>query len=111
MVYPDAPASGNFTKFISIKDFDLSRYAGETIRIAFRYRATAAKCWAWEVKYLTLMAVKDATGILASPIAEAEIQETHYHTLDGVSLGHRQPSKKGIYLQRRGTRRVKIYVR
>ena len=111
VVYPDAPASGNFTNFLSIKDYDLSRYAGETIRIAFRYRATAAKCWAWEVKYLTLMAVKDATGILASPIAEAEIQETHYHTLDGVSLGHRQPSKKGIYLQRRGTRRVKIYVR
>ena len=109
--YPGSPVSGNFTSYLSVKDFDLSDYADETIRLAFRYRATSAKCWAWELKYLTLMATRDVTGILSSPLADAVQEEPLYYTLDGACLGHGQPRRRGMYIQRQGDRAVKIYVR
>ena len=109
--YPAAPVSGNFTKFLSVKDFDLTEYAGKTIHLAFRYRATEAKCWAWEVKYLTLMATRDVTGILAPSVPDVDEANAMYFTLDGACLGHEKPNHRGIYIQRRGGRAIKVYVK
>ncbi len=109
--YPGAPVSGNFTKFLPVKDFDLTGYSGQTIRLAFRYRATEAKCWAWEVKYLTLMATRDVSGILAPVVPDVESEDAIYYTLDGACLGHEKPGRRGIYILRRCGRAVKVYVR
>ena len=109
--YPGAPVSGNFTKFLPVKDFDLTGYSGQTIRLAFRYRATEAKCWAWEVKYLTLMATRDVSGILAPVVPDVVSEDAIYYTLDGTCLGHEKPARRGIYILRRCGRAVKVYVR
>ena len=111
VAYPGAPKSGNFTNYLTVKDFDLSAYSGETIRLAFRYRATSSQCWAWELRRLTLKATEDTTGILEPDFAEADRGPDAVYTLDGIYVGTELPSFRGLYIVRQNGRTVKMFVR
>ena len=109
--FPGAPERGNFTNYCSVTDFDLTPYAGETIRLAFHYTASSSQCWAWEVRRLTLKATEDATGILTPDFTELQTVPDAVYTLDGVYVGSELPQRRGIYVVLQNGRTIKKQVR
>ena len=50
---PNYPSNSGFT-FVNSGDIDLSAYCGKKVKVAFRYRSTAAKAGTWEVNNFSI---------------------------------------------------------
>lgn len=102
-------ATSKFTKFITVK-VNLDGYAHRFVNIAFHYTADASRCWAWEIKSATVKAKPAPTGIddnYLSPIAD----EDAVFDINGNYIGREIPSRRGIYIVRRGGYTFKRIVR
>lgn len=104
VTFPGAPTSGNFTPYVSVSDYSLNDYAGEKIRLAFRYQSDASHCWAWEMRKLTLQAETDVTGI------EVPTEDAPDVMFDLSGRRIERPTH-GVYVVRRGSRTSKVYVK
>ncbi len=70
--WPESVSSG-YTKFVSSGKISLDGFAGQCINVAFRYQADASRCWAWEVKDVTLKAKrKTKTDSIADYYSSAQ---------------------------------------
>ena len=107
VTFPGTVEKG-FSSYVSVRDFSLNEYAGETITLAFRYRSSADKCWAWEVRNLTMKGVKDTTGIQFVESNGGQQTEEAVYDLSGRGV---ETMTKGVYVVRRGGRTFKVYVR
>ncbi|MCM1108682.1 MAG: endonuclease [Clostridium sp.] len=108
---PDFPArpSKNFTQFESAGEVDLSAFAGQKIRVAFQYTATADACYAWEIRNVRVTGEPVPTSIhdnFASPVSDAE----GVFTIGGTYVGNRVPESRGIYVVRRNRHAYKVVV-
>lgn len=54
---PNYPSNSGFT-FVKSGDIDLSAYCGKKVKVAFRYRSTAAKAGTWEVNNFSISVEK-----------------------------------------------------
>lgn len=50
---PNYPSNSGFT-FVNSGDIDLSAYCGKKVKVAFRYKSTAAKAGTWEVNNFSI---------------------------------------------------------
>ena len=88
----------------------LDAYAHRFVNVAFRYTANASNCWAWEIKNATVKAKPAPTGIddnYLSPIAD----EDAVFDMNGNYVGRDIPSRRGLYIVRRGGYTYKRIVR
>lgn len=97
--FPEWPEK-NFTSFVSSGTLDLSAYAGKQVTLAFRYRANADECYAWEVKNL-LVKGRDRTVDIDENFASPVSDEQAVFTLNGTYVGTEVPPRKGVYIVRR----------
>lgn len=104
--YPGS-SSGGFTSFVPSGEVDLTDYAGKKITLAFRYRANASACYAWEVKQVKVTADPIPVSIdqnFASPVEG----EDAVFTLDGTYVGKELPSCRGVYVVRKSGYTYKV---
>lgn len=105
------PAQGSkqFTSFESSGIVNLDAFAGQKIVLAFRYKSTEEKCWAWEIKHLSVKAKPLATGITTTMIV-APWQRIAVFDLQGRPLGNTLPSRHGTYIvvDSNGVHKVRI---
>lgn len=107
--FPEWPTK-NFTPFVTSGTVDLSAYAGKYITLAFRYRAHADECYAWEVKNLLVKGEKQTVDIdenFASPL----LGEQAVFSLGGIYMGTEVPCRKGVYIVRRNGMVYKVTVK
>lgn len=107
--WPERPSSG-FTKFIHSGCISLDDYAGETVNIAFRYRADASRCWAWEIKNVLLRGKPLPTGIDQNYMSPVEAENAVFD-MNGRYVGTTVPSQRGIYVVRQGGYTYKRFVK
>ncbi len=107
-VHWPAQRSSSFTAFESSGKVSLDSYAGQRVRIAFRYRATDAKCWAWEIKHLSLRGKPSTIPVgIAAAVMPAVPQAVF--DLQGRPLGNRLPQRSGTYIVVSGNGVMKVY--
>jgi hypothetical protein len=99
--YPDAPTSGNYTKFVT-NTFDISEYDGETIEIGFIYTNDGSVSRIWEIKNFKITG--EAEGSVATISADENVAPVYYN-LQGVRVAN---PEKGLYIQVRGNKATKI---
>ena len=103
-------ATSKFTGFISSGRLSLDDFAGETINIAFHYRATSSQCWAWEIDGFQVYGLPLPTGIddnYMSPVAA----EDAVFDMNGRYVGTEVPRRRGIYIVRQGGYTYKRFVK
>lgn len=100
--FPEAPASGNWTKEWATNTFDLSEYDGETITIGFEYNNPGgSQSMAWEIANFMLY---DSTNTGVAAI-EAENAAPVYYNLQGVRVN---APEKGLYIVVKGNKSSKV---
>lgn len=107
--WPERPSSG-FTKFVHSGSIPLDDYVGETVNIAFRYRADASACWAWEIKNVVLKGKTLPTGIDQNYMSPVEAEDAVFD-MNGRYVGSTIPAQRGIYIVRRGGYTYKRFVK
>ena len=83
----------------------LNDYVGDHVRIAFRYKASAAQCWAWEIRNVTLKGKPLPDGVAAAPGAPSF---RRVFDEQGRYLGHSLPPRPGVLVVREGQKTQKI---
>lgn len=102
MVWP----AGNSWTFMKTGAIDLSAFVGVKVRLSFRYRSSADRCGAWEIKSVEVRGEKSASGIADinadgfDPAAPIEL----YH-IDGRRA---DASSRGLLIMRQGSRATKV---
>lgn len=92
-------ATSKFTKFVNTGRISLDDYAGETIRIAFRYTANANNCWAWEIDNMEVYGKALPDDIDDNFMSPIEAPDAVFD-INGRFLGNKIPAKHGIYIVR-----------
>lgn len=89
--------SNSFTAYASSGLVSLDEYARQKIVIAFHYRASEDKCWAWEIKNLSVKAQPSTTTIAPLQWQTTERPQAVFD-MQGRPLGSKIPQQKGMYV-------------
>ncbi|MBQ8938436.1 MAG: endonuclease, partial [Bacteroidaceae bacterium] len=104
VVWPERPSDG-YSAYVYSGQVSLNDYVGDHVRIAFRYRASAAQCWAWEIRNVTLKGKPLPDGVAAAPEAPSF---RRIFDEQGRYLGHSLPPRPGVLVVREGQKTQKI---
>jgi len=107
------PSGKNWT-FVPSGKIDLSKYAGQKIRLAFRYTSNSQEASTWEVKNLVVTAYGRNSGIdrippRLQPDCDNSAYPVEYYTLDGRRID--PATYRGIVIRRQGTAVSKVVIR
>ncbi len=103
-------ATSKFTRFGPSGRLSLDDFAGEVINIAFRYTATSSKCWAWEVDAVQVFGKALPTGIDDNFMSPVEAEDAVFD-MNGRYVGTDVPTKRGVYIVRKGGYTYKRFVK
>lgn len=101
-VFPEAPASGNWTKEFAENKFDLSEYDGMKITIGFEYATDGDKSRAWELKNFVLSG--DKAGAVEGIEADENAAPVYYN-LQGARV---ENPESGLYIVVKGSKATKV---
>ncbi len=106
--------TGKDWTFINSGRTDLNRFAGNKIRLVFRYTSTSDEACTWEIKNLILSAMGRQSGIeqlpdYIRPELDNSTQPVEYYTTDGRRID--PTNHRGIVIRRQGTAVTKILIR
>lgn len=104
VVWPERPSDG-YSAYVYSGQVSLNDYVGDHVRIAFRYRASAAQCWAWEIRNVTLKGKPLPDGVAAAPEAPSF---RRIFDEQGRYLGHSLPPRRGVLVVREGQKTKKV---
>ena len=103
-------ATSKFTGFVSSGRLSLDAFVGNTVNIAFRYRANSSRCWAWEVDGVQVYSVALPTGIDDNYMSPIDAEDAVFD-MNGKYIGTEVPTQRGVYIVRRGGYTYKRFVR
>jgi endonuclease I len=105
--------SGNNWTYYNSGTIDISQYAGQKIRLVFRYTSTTDEASTWEIKNLTLSAMGKKNSTVTSAIALQPDNNSRYpveyYSTDGRRID--PTSFRGIAIRRQGTSIIKVLLK
>lgn len=107
------PTGKNWT-FYNSGNTDINRFAGDRIRLVFRYTSTKDEACTWEIRNLKVFAMGRLSGIeqipaYLQPEHDNSTQPVEYYSTDGRRIN--PESYHGIVIRRQGTSSTKILIR
>lgn len=95
---PDASLEGKDWNFVDTH-CDLTKFAGKTVYLGFKYTSTTTGCSTWEIKNVTVSNASSDVKVELKPIANTK--ETAYTTAEAIAIlkGENYNLKDSVYVK------------